>query len=90
MTLSLARALAPEVRVNAVCPGYVSTPWHAAAHGAQAAAEAEQRYASNAVLKRVASPEDVADAIVWLIEGARAVTGGVILVDAGMHVALPR
>jgi 3-oxoacyl-[acyl-carrier protein] reductase len=90
MTLSLARTLAPEVRVNAVCPGYVRTPWHDATQGAAGAAEAARRYASNAALQSVAESEDVADAIVWLIEGARMVTGQLILVDAGMHVGLPR
>jgi 3-oxoacyl-[acyl-carrier protein] reductase len=38
----------------------------------------------------VAEAEDVADAIVWLIEGARCVTGDMILVDGGIHLALPR
>jgi 3-oxoacyl-[acyl-carrier protein] reductase len=90
MTLSLARALAPEIRVNTVCPGHVPTPWHEAAHGAAAAAETARKYASNAVLQSVVQPEDVADAIVWLLTGARAITGNTLLVDAGMHLALPR
>ncbi len=89
MTLSLARSLAPAVRVNTVCPGHVRTPWHEQ-QGVEAAAEVERRYAALALLRRVAEPEDVADAIVWLIEGARCVTGAVIAVDAGMHLALPR
>jgi 3-oxoacyl-[acyl-carrier protein] reductase len=90
MTLSLARVLAPEVRVNCVCPGHTNTPWHVAARGAAGAAEVEKRYASLAPLKAAAEPEDVADAIVWLLEGARRVTGEIIFVDGGMHVATPR
>lgn len=89
LTLSLARSLAPEVRVNTVCPGHVRTPWHDK-QGAEAAARTEERYAAAAPLKTVAEPEDVADAIVWLIEGARCVTGETIMVDAGIHLALPR
>ena len=90
MSFSLARSLAPEVRVNVVAPGHTRTPWHEAARGAAGAAEVEKRYSSIAPLKASSSPEDVADAIVWLIEGARRVTGEVIYVDGGMHIATPR
>lgn len=90
MSFSLARSLAPEVRVNVVAPGHTSTPWHEAARGAAAAAEVEKRYSTIAPLKAVSRAEDVADAIVWLIEGARRVTGEVIYVDGGMHIAAPR
>jgi 3-oxoacyl-[acyl-carrier protein] reductase len=41
-------------------------------------------------LKDYARPEDVADAIVWLVEGARQVTGETIFIDSGLHIALPR
>jgi len=90
MTFSLARSLAPEVRVNAVCPGHTNTPWHVAARGAETAAEVERRYASIAPLKAASEPEDVADAIVWLLEGAKRVTGEIVFVDGGMHIAAPR
>ena len=90
MTLSLARALGPEVRMNVVAPGYVLTPWQVAAHGADGAAQHEKRFAERAPLKAAAEPQDAADAIVWLIEGARRVTGQIIYVDAGMHIATPR
>lgn len=90
MSFSLARALAPEVRVNVVAPGYVNTPWQVAAHGEEGAAQAERRYAALAPLKAAADPEDIAEAIVWLVEGARRVTGEVISVDGGIHIASPR
>ena len=90
MSFSLARALAPEVRVNIVSPGFVKTPWHVAAHGIEGAAQAESRFAAVAPLKAAAEPEDVADAIAWLLEGARRVTGEIIYVDGGMHIASPR
>jgi 3-oxoacyl-[acyl-carrier protein] reductase len=90
MTFSLARALAPEVRVNIVAPGYVNTPWQVAAHGVEGAAEAERRFAAMAPLKAAAEPEDIADAVCWLLEGARRVTGEIIYVDGGMHIASPR
>jgi 3-oxoacyl-[acyl-carrier protein] reductase len=90
MTFSLARALAPEVRVNVVAPGYVKTPWQVAAHGEEGAAENERRFAAVAPLKAAPEPEDIAEAVVWLVEGARRVTGEIISVDGGIHVASPR
>jgi len=78
------------VRVNVVAPGHTRTPWHEAARGAAGAAEVEKRYSSIAPLKAISEAADVADAIVWLIEGARRVTGEVIYVDGGMHIATPR
>jgi 3-oxoacyl-[acyl-carrier protein] reductase len=90
MSLSLARSLAPEVRVNVVAPGHTNTPWHVQMRGAERAAEIERRYESIAPLRAVSQPEDVADAIVWLITGAARTTGEVICVDGGMHIATPR
>ena len=89
MSLSLARSLAPEVRVNCVAPGHTNTPWHVRMRGAERAAEVERRYEAIAPLKAVSQPPEVADAIVWLIEGGRNVTGQVIYVDGGMHIAAP-
>jgi 3-oxoacyl-[acyl-carrier protein] reductase len=90
MSISLARALGPEVRVNIVAPGYVRTAWQVAAHGAEGALEQERRFAERAPLKAAPEPQDIAEAIVWLVEGARRVTGEVIYVDGGMHIASPR
>ena len=90
ISLSLARSLAPEVRVNVVAPGHTNTPWHPTVRGPERAAEVEKRYSAIAPLRAVSQPEDVADAIVWLIEGARNVTGETIYVDGGMHIATPR
>ena len=41
-------------------------------------------------LKDYARPEDIAETIVWLIEGARQVTGETIFIDGGMHISTPR
>ncbi|HEX7839911.1 MAG TPA: SDR family oxidoreductase [Kofleriaceae bacterium] len=90
MTYSLARSLGPEIRVNAVCPGYVDTPWHHNAHGTPRANQIATHYASIVPLKDYARPEDVAEVIVWLIEGARHVTGEAIFVDGGLHITPPR
>jgi 3-oxoacyl-[acyl-carrier protein] reductase len=90
MSFSLARALGPEIRVNVVAPGYVRTPWQVSAHGADGAAELERKFAERAPLKAAAEAQDVAEAIAWLIEGARRVTGEIVYVDGGMHIASPR
>jgi 3-oxoacyl-[acyl-carrier protein] reductase len=90
MTYSLARVLGPEVRVNAVCPGYVDSPWQHNALGAAGAGKAAEHYAQMVPLKSYATPEDVADTIVWLIEGARQITGEAIFIDGGLHIQPPR
>jgi 3-oxoacyl-[acyl-carrier protein] reductase len=90
MSISLARALAPEIRVNVVAPGYVKTPWQVGAHGQAGADELERKYASVAPLRAAADAEDVAEAIAWLLEGARRVSGQIVYVDGGMHIASPR
>ena len=90
MTYSLARVLGPEVRVNAVCPGYVDTPWQHNALGMDKANQAAAHYSAMVPLKDYARPEDIAETIVWLIEGARQVTGETIFVDGGMHIAPAR
>jgi 3-oxoacyl-[acyl-carrier protein] reductase len=90
MTFSLARSLGPEVRVNIVAPGHVNTPWQLNAHGEKGAEALAQRFASIAPLKTACEAEDVADAILWLIEGAKRVTGERLYVDAGVHIASSR
>lgn len=90
MTFSLARALGPEIRLNIVAPGYVRTPWQVAAHGERGAADLERRFAEKAPLKAAPEVQDVADAVAWLVEGARRVTGEIVYVDGGMHIASPR
>ncbi|MGQ0677454.1 MAG: SDR family NAD(P)-dependent oxidoreductase [Rhodospirillales bacterium] len=85
MTLSLARALAPEIRVNAVLPGYTHTPWQDRYLGPDNAARVAAHYRASAALKRDTTAEDVADAAVWLIEGAKSTTGQLVVVDAGNH-----
>ena len=87
MTMSLARVLGPEIRVNAVCPGMVDTQWLREGYGSRYAA-IEARYRQGTPLGRPGTPEEVAAVIVWLIEGADLVTGETIMVDSGMHMGL--
>jgi 3-oxoacyl-[acyl-carrier protein] reductase len=88
MTRSLARVLGPTVRVNAVSPGFVDTPWMVAGHGGpEKYKQRAEHYSSLVPLKNTCLPADVADTIVWLIEGAPKTTGDNIYIDAGMHMA---
>lgn len=90
VSMSLARVLAPEVRVNVVAPGFVDTPWMSAGYGEERYAKLRDVYAGIAPLGSVCQPEDIARTIAWLIEGADKVTGQTLYVDSGMHVATPR
>jgi 3-oxoacyl-[acyl-carrier protein] reductase len=89
MTLSLARALGPAIRVNAVCPGFVETRWLTSGLGAEYEAR-KKNYEAITPLKATVLPEDVADAVVWLLEGAGKVTGELITVDSGVHLGVAR
>jgi 3-oxoacyl-[acyl-carrier protein] reductase len=83
MTVTLARALAPEIRVNAVAPGFIDTRWFKEREGYEMIKEfATQK----APLKRVCEAEDVAQVILQLVE-AELVTGQVLVVDGGMTIA---
>ena len=90
VSMTLARVLAPEVRVNVIAPGFVDTPWMVAGYGEERYARLRETYTSIAPLKSVTQPQDVAQAVAWLIEAAAQVTGQILYVDAGMHVAPPR
>jgi 3-oxoacyl-[acyl-carrier protein] reductase len=85
LTRSLASALAPEVRVNAVAPGLVATRWFRSALGEEAAASQEERLAELTPLRQVATAEHVAQAVMGFL-GADQVTGETLLVDGGRHV----
>jgi 3-oxoacyl-[acyl-carrier protein] reductase len=85
MTLHLARSLAPEIRVNAVCPGLVTSRWFVEGIGQEAADRMTANYEKRAPLGRPSTPEDVADAIVWLVAGAKTTTGELLLLDSGVH-----
>jgi 3-oxoacyl-[acyl-carrier protein] reductase len=87
LTMSLARALGPEIRVNAVCPGLIDTRWVRDGYGPRFAAM-EARYRQGTALGRLGKPEEVAGVIVWLIEGADLITGDTIMVDSGIHMGL--
>jgi 3-oxoacyl-[acyl-carrier protein] reductase len=85
MTLYFARALAPDVRVNAVCPGLITTRWFVDGIGQEGYEKLKATYESTVPLGRASTPEDVADAVLWLTASARVVTGELLLLDSGVH-----
>lgn len=80
VTKSLARVLAPEVRVNAVAPGVVQTRWM------DGKEDFVERLSSGTPLGRVAGPEDIAEVVYSLIAHAGFVTGQTIVIDGGTFI----
>ncbi|MDE1173524.1 MAG: glucose 1-dehydrogenase [Parvibaculaceae bacterium] len=86
MTLSLARSLAPEIRVNAVCPGFIGTRWFLDRFGADKFAAIQKGQEQSTPLGRAGTPEDIAESVVFFCdEGGEHITGETLITDAGMH-----
>jgi 3-oxoacyl-[acyl-carrier protein] reductase len=78
-TKSLAKSLAPQVRVNALAPGWIRTAWGAAASQAW-----QERVMRETPLGRWGTPDDVAQTAIWLVSPAASyVTGQVIRINGG-------
>jgi pteridine reductase len=83
LTRSLARELAPEVRVNAVAPGPILWPDDASFDEVS-----RQRIISHTLLKREGTPDDIARTVHFLLADATYMTGETINVDGGRHIAI--
>lgn len=81
MTKALARDLAPHVRVNGVAPGAILWPDSGKSDAAQ------QAVIERTPLRRTGSPDDIAGAVLWLLD-AEFVTGEIVRVDGGRHLAM--
>ena len=88
MTLSLARALGPKLRVNAVCPGFIEGDWLKEGFGEERYQQVMENNRKNSALGVVATPETVADAILYFIGGPQIVTGETMIVDGGRHLSM--
>ena len=87
MTVALARVLGPEIRVNAVAPGFIETRWLRNGLGPQLYEAAKSHQTNAAPLKNVCTPETVSQLVLSLIEGADMVTGECITIDGGVGIA---
>ena len=82
MTLSLAHALSPDIRVNAVCPGFIQGRWTKDFLGDRYDT-VRQKVEGATLLNKTSTPDDIAHTILYLIEGAAMVTGQILVVDGG-------
>ncbi len=78
LTRNLARALAPDVRVNAVAPGIVDSPW--ISEWPERRRESSRQ---NSLLQTMSRPEDIADVILFLCAGTRMINSETIVVNGG-------
>lgn len=87
LTLSLSRALAPNIRINAVCPGYIDTPWHEKAAANPGLRETlRDRAAAATPLQAASTAEDIAASTLFFgSKASRHITGEMLIIDAGMH-----
>jgi NAD(P)-dependent dehydrogenase (short-subunit alcohol dehydrogenase family) len=86
MTIALARALAPLIRVNAVCPGYIDTPWFTKGRGAEGAAKVRAAVTEKSPLKVASTADDIAELVCFLASPAsRSMSGEIVRIDAGVH-----
>ncbi len=91
MTLSLARALAPKIRVNALCPGFIDTRWFSDAMSPEMTQRIRENVIKSTPLQAASKPEDIAEAALFLAsDAARHITGETLMVDAGMHLGFAR
>lgn len=85
LTLSMARALAPHIRVNAIAPGYVAGGLPSRVLEPAALAAVEAKYLEQQPLKRLLHPDEVADLTLFLVNGPVGITGEIIRIDNGLH-----
>ena len=83
LTKSAALEYGPKnIRVNAVCPGFIDTPM--LAQGAGASPEVLEGVLRSVPMRRVAGPEEVADVVAWLLSAQSSyVTGVAMPIDGG-------
>ena len=88
LTVMLARVLGPNIRVNAVAPGFITGRWLKGGLGDPVYEAMKKGLEARTPLHKVCEPEDVCDAILSIVEGSDLVTGQVLLVDGGMTIAV--
>ena len=85
MTIALARVLGPEIRINAICPGFIQGEWLKAGMGQERYEKTKIYLESKIPLKMTATPEMIAATVRYFIEDAVLVTGETLLLDGGHH-----
>ncbi|MCB2050766.1 MAG: SDR family oxidoreductase [Novosphingobium sp.] len=89
LTLALARNLAPRIRVNALLPGMIEGRWLRDGVGEEAYDRIREKFAGDAALKSVATPDEVAATAGWLAVDAGLMTGQLMVADNGILLGRP-
>ncbi len=89
LTVGLARNLAPNVRVNAVLPGMIEGRWMRDGLGEQGYEKVKAQFSGSSLLGRISTPQQIASAVLWLLEPDCMVTGQQIVVDGGFVLGKP-
>jgi NAD(P)-dependent dehydrogenase (short-subunit alcohol dehydrogenase family) len=87
LTLALARALAPDVRVNALLPGFIDGEW-LEGWGSERLQALRASHVARSLLSTVLDPQDIAEAIWWMNAGPAKQTGELVKLDAGTHLGM--
>ena len=90
LTISLARTLAPKIRVNGVMPGMIEGRWMRDGLGEASYQRVKQDFSDLSALCKISQPEDIARAVVWLLEPDAVITGQMLKVDAGFTLGRDR
>ncbi|NBX54911.1 MAG: SDR family oxidoreductase [Betaproteobacteria bacterium] len=90
LTISLARTLAPKIRVNGVMPGMIEGRWMRDGLGDASYERVKKDFSDLSALGKISQPEDIARAVVWLLEPDAVITGQMLKVDAGFTLGRDR
>ncbi len=85
MTLSLARLLAPEIRVNAIAPGFITGRWWLDKLGQEGYEKMVAGVEASVPLNHAGTPEDMAEAALFLLASSANITGEILISDGGNH-----
>lgn len=85
MTLSLARALGPEIRVNAVAPGFIQGRWLEQGMGSDRYHAYKNQIETTAAMRQTATPAEVIEPIMFFLTSGSLISGECLMIDAGVH-----
>ena len=85
MTLSLAHALSPEIRVNGICPGFIQTRWTKGFLG-ERYESVKEKIEKASLVNKTSLPEDISKGVIYLAVDAQTTSGQLITIDGGQLV----